>query len=360
LSGGHALASSLRGAENFSQPAKGRAKDHPFERMRFIVASYGPRHVGMLLTHLHSIARSHPSARVAVYWQDIPERLLDPVRQLFPNVDFIRTEFDLSSDFLQRISSKLNAWCRAVSDHAYEPEICLADVDTLVLRDLSSFFKDAAQIVFTDKPEKSPLNSGVILARGGEAASAFFRLWNERTLEILRTPELRRQANDYSLHYGGGDQMALYQMLGYERGRVDYEVTVEGHRVAVRCEPCAVLNETNSLPINDRMHIIHFKSGWQPILLDGKPFTRNRPREKSWEMFTLYLTRFSEALTALNTAAGTHFTARDFNVVIPSYYKDGGFNPVLYSLLQLKEGGKTAGRNFKRALEILGGAKRNA
>ncbi|MDB6174845.1 MAG: hypothetical protein JWL59_4156 [Chthoniobacteraceae bacterium] len=327
--------------------------------MRFIVASYGPRHSGMLLTHLHSIARSHPSARVSVYWQDIPNRLLDPIRALFPNTDFIRTDFDLSSDFLQRISSKLNAWCRAVGEHAHEPQICLADVDTLILRDLSAFFEDPAQIVFTDKPERSPLNSGVILARGGEAASAFFRLWNERTLEILRTPELRRQANDYSLQYGGGDQMALYQMLGYERGRVAYEVPVEGHRVAVRCEPCAVLNETNSLPINDRMHIIHFKSGWQPILLDGRPFTRNRPREKSWEMFTLYLERFSEALTALNTVAGRQFTARDFGVIVPFYYKNGDFSSPLYALWCLREGIKTTGRNFRRALEILGGAKRN-
>ena len=327
--------------------------------MRFIVASYGKKHVGMLLTHLHSISRSHPEARVAVYWQDIPAQFVDALRATFPCCDFHRTEFDFSNDSLLRISSKVHSWCRAAEEHAGEPRLCLADVDTLVLRDIFPFFeKDDADVVFTHKPERTALNTGVLLAHGRSAATAFFREWRDRTLHICHTPELYAQANDYSLGYGAADQMALWQMLGYERGRAGYEIVCGGERVRLRGEPCAVLNETNSLPLSDEKHILHYKAGWQLILLQGRPFTRNRPREASWPMFTLYLTRFREALEALNAAVGTRFTADDFGIVFPFYFeeKTGGFDPARYALWRAREAGKSALRTLRYATAKVTGA----
>ncbi len=328
--------------------------------MRFIVASYGAKHVGMLLTHLHSIARSHPSTRAAVYWQDIPARLLDAIRAAHPTYDFHRTEFDFSNDFLPRISSKVHAWCRAAEEHAGEPELCLADVDTLVLRDVSHFLaKDDADVIFTHKPDRTALNTGVLLAHGRPATAAFFRTWRDRTLKIIRDPELYRQANDYSLGYGAADQMALWKMLGYERSRAEYSIECEGHGVRLRAEPCALLNETNSLPVTDDKHILHYKSGWQPILLQGRPFTRNRPREASWPMFTLYLRRFREALDGLNAAAGTKFTARDFGIVVPFYLETetGGFDRARYAVWRAREAAKTAVRTMRyAAAKLTGGA----
>jgi len=324
--------------------------------VKFIVASYGAKHVGMLLTHLHSISRSHPEARASIYWQDIPAPQIDALRATFPRYDFHRTAFDFSSDFLLRISSKVHSWCRAAEEHAKEPRPCLADVDTLVLRDLSTFFdEDAADVVFTHKPDRTALNTGVLLAHGRPAATAFFREWRDRTLHICRTPELYAQANDYSLGYGAADQMALWQMLGYERGRADYEITCGDERVHLRGKPCAVLNETNSLPVTAEKHILHYKAGWQLILLQGRPFTRNRPRETSWPMFALYLTRFREALDALNAAAGTRFTAQDFGIVIPFYYEEqtGGFDSTRYAVWRAREAGKSALRTLGYAARKL-------
>jgi len=326
--------------------------------MRFIVASYGAKHVGMLLTHLHSITRSHPDARAAIYWQDIPARLIDALRAAFPRYEFQRTDFDFSNDFLLRISSKVHAWGRAAEEHAGEPRLCFADVDTLVLRGVSSFFtKDAADVIFTHKPERTALNTGVLLAHGLPAATAFFREWRDRTLHVCRTPELYAQANDYSLGYGAADQMALWQMLGYERGRVDYEITCGGERVRLRGEPCAVLNETSSLPVTDEKHILHYKAGWQLILLQGRPFTRNRPRETSWPMFALYLTRFREALEALNAAAGTRFTPQDFGIVIPFYFEEEtcAFDPARYAVWRAREAGRAALRTLSYAARKLAG-----
>lgn len=306
----------------------------------------------MLLTHLDSIARSHPAAHVAVYWQDIPAAILEALRATFPRYDFICTDFDFSLDPVLRISSKVLAWCRAVEEHASDPHLCLADVDTLVLRDVTPFFeRDSADVIFTDKPERTALNTGVLLAHGRPAATAFFREWRDRTLEICRTPELYAQANDFSLGYGAADQMALWKMLGYQRGRADYEIVCGGKQVKLRAEPCAVLNETNSVPVTDDQHILHYKAGWQVILLQGRPFTRNRPREASWPMFTLYLTRFRKALEGLNSAAGTHFTARDFGIVIPFYFEPatGGFDAPRYAVWRAREAGRSAFRTLRYA-----------
>jgi hypothetical protein len=326
--------------------------------VRFIVASYGTKHVGMLLTHLHSIVRSHPQATAAVYWQDIPARLIDVLRAAYPRFDFRPTDFDFSKEFLLRISSKVHSWCRAVEEHAGERDLCLADVDTLVLRDVATFLaKDDVDVIFTHKPDRTALNTGVILAHGCPATVAFFRTWRDRTLSIIGDPELYAQANDYSLGYGAADQMALWQLLNYERGRSDYTMTAEGQTVRLRAEPCAVLNETNSLPVTDDQHILHYKSGWQPILLQGRPFTRNRPREASWPMFTLYLRRFREALEELNSAAGTHFSARDFGIVIPSYLdvETGEFDSARYAVWRARESAKSAVRSMRYAAAKLTG-----
>ena len=331
------------------------------QAVRFIVASYGAKHVGMLLTHLHSIARSHPEARVAIYWQDIPARLIDALRAAFPRYDFHRTEFDFSNDFLLRISSKVHSWCRAAEEHASEPHLCLADVDTLILREVSGFFRagrcgrdlHAQARAYRAEYRRAARARAVRRRRRSSASGAIARS------HICRTPELYAQANDYSLGYGAADQMALWQMLGYERGRADFEITCGGERVRLRGEPCAVLNETNSLPVTDDKHILHYKAGWQLILLQGRPFTRNRPRETSWPMFALYLARFREALDALNVAAGTRFTAQDFGIVIPFYFEEetGGFDSTRYAVWRAREAGKSALRTLGYAARKLTGTQ---
>jgi hypothetical protein len=332
--------------------------NHASLTMRFIVASYGEKHIGMLLTHLHSIARSHPAARVAIYWQDVSERLMDALRATFPRYDFHPTDFDFSRDYLLRISSKVHSWCRAAEEHAGETELCFADVDTLILRDLSAFFtKDDADVVFTDKPQRTALNTGVMLARGRPATTAFFREWRDRTLQIIRTPEQYQQANDYTLGFGAADQMALWQMLDYERGRSGYEVKAEGETVRLRAEPCAVLNETNSVVPTDSHHILHYKAGWQTILLQGRPFSKNRPRATSWPMFVLYLQRFREALETLNGTAGARFTASDFGIVVPAYFdaETAGFNPQRYALWRARDAAQSAIRTVRHVASKLTG-----
>jgi len=102
------------------------------ETVRFVVANYGSRHTGLLLAHLHSIARTHPDAAIAIYWQDIPEEIRAALQRIAPRADFIRTAYDFDSDPLQRISSKVLCWARAAEEFEREQRLAFCDSDTLV------------------------------------------------------------------------------------------------------------------------------------------------------------------------------------------------------------------------------------
>lgn len=309
--------------------------------MKFVVANYGTRHLGMLLAHLHSVARAEAGASVAVYWQDIPDALIPALRAVAPAGEFHRTTFDFTQDQKQRISSKVLCWSRAAEEHEGEPRLVFCDSDTLVRRSLSAFF-DAGDddVIVTMKPESVPLNSGVLLARGGAAATAFFRAWRDETLAILQTPALFAEANDPGKPYGGTDQMALYRMLPFREGTLHYTVRCGAQEVRVRVEPCAKLNETNSRPLVDEIHVVHYKAGWQRILLDGRPFSRFRPRAASWEMLDYFLATFSEAIAKANLATGRSFTPADFGICWPWYYRRRRFNPPAYAAWRVKEAAK--------------------
>ena len=311
--------------------------------MRFIVANYGTRHAGMLLAHLHSVTLSNPGVAITVYWQDIPEEICAALRIVAPQADFVRTHFDFASDPLQRISSKVLCWSRAAEEHASEPRLVFCDSDTLVRRDLAPFFEHGdSDVILTSKPERVPLNSGVILARGGAATTAFFHAWRHETLAILSAPELFAQANDQTQPYGGTDQMSLYRMLPFREGVTQYLVSRQGQHTRVHLEPCAKLNETNSRPLEDSIHVVHYKAGWQRILLDGRPFSRFRPREASWDMLGYFLQTFTDALARVNAASSRRWNAADFGICWPWYYDRGAFNPSAYGLWRLKEAAKRA------------------
>jgi hypothetical protein len=246
-------------------------------------------------------------------------------------VQWTETHFKFAEDKIQRISSKTLAWEFAVHQQPEGACVCLLDVDTLVRRDLGKFFAEAdCDVVFTYKSGGFVLNSGVLLCRINARSRAFFERWRADSVAILGDPERFRQSSDPGLPYGGADQMALHQTLGYREGETHYRAEIAGKTVHFRGEPCEALNETRSVPLGERAHILHYKGGWQPILLDGRRFSRHRPKAVSWEMYLFYLENFERALRRLNEAAGTSFTARDFHLQIPAYVHER--NPVLRSL----------------------------
>jgi hypothetical protein len=72
------------------------------------------------------------------------------------------------------------------------------------------------------------------------------------------------------------------------------------------------------------MHIIHYKSVWQDILLHGFNFSIRRTKRDSMEMYIFYLQMYVEAKKAM---AGTSIL-RHANIFIPPYFtKDWRIDP---------------------------------
>ncbi len=274
----------------------------------------------MLLAHLESLSQTHPGVPVEVYHQDLPGDRCDAIAKTYPKVTWVETKFDFTGDRVQRISSKTLAWEQALRRQRDGETLVLLDVDTLVIRDLAAVLAgDDWDVVFTWKDERFVLNTGVLVCRTGAGSRAFFQAWRERTLAILSDTERYRLANDVRQPYGASDQMALHELLGFQLGRAEYLAKVGAEQVRLKGVPCAVLNETNSSPITEATHVIHYKGGWQPILLDGRRFTAQRSRAACDEMYRLYLGTFRGALGRVQEVTGRTFSPGDFHVTIPSY-----------------------------------------
>jgi hypothetical protein len=128
--------------------------------------------------------------------------------------------------------------------------------------------------------------------------------------------------------------MSLFKILEYKAGQRNYNFEIEGQNIIFKGIPCKVLNETNSKEITETTHIIHYKGGWQPILLEGRNFTKNRSKKLSWEMYIKYLKTFKKALEYLQKNTDTRYDPKNLNIIIPFYLNLATFkeNKCLYSI----------------------------
>ena len=271
----------------------------------------------MLLTNLYSITKNVSGSKVSVFWQDIPIEIKDEFKRAFPEIDFNDTHFDLASSQIKRISSKTLVWNYASSKFKNQ-NLCFIDVDTLVIKDISKFFNFDFDILFTYKKESSPLNTGVMLCKG-EFFEIFFKKWLEETFIILNDKHLLSQASSINHPFGGADQMSFYNLINYNTEIDKYDFEINNTRIKLIGIPCEILNETRSTKISNKTHIIHYKGGWQPILLDGKGFTKNRPKKDSWEMYLLYLKTHKMALEYFNRVLNKKYVLGSFGIRIPFY-----------------------------------------
>ncbi len=286
--------------------------------MRFITTAYGNDYIGFLLTCIFSITKSNPDANVSVFWTDIDQRYIKLLSQVFPHVEFARNEVNIPQDFIKRISSKTMLWSKAIGLYPNE-QICLLDSDTLVLKDITHFYKKNFDIAFTVKNERIPLNTGVMLVKNSNRAIKFFREWQIQTNSILNNPEEYAKANntdDYP--YGGTDQMSFYNLVQYTKEKSNFLANIDLESVQLVALPCAQLNETRSTAVTSEKHILHYKGGWRPILLEGTNFTLNRPKEKSLEMYKLFLKTLSDAIKTVQTIDPKK-SVKDFNIRVPYY-----------------------------------------
>jgi hypothetical protein len=257
----------------------------------FATTIYGRRHLRFLAPHVYSVARAHPEAAILVLGQGLPdiERLL--LTQAFGQLEFRPVEAPIGGTADQRISRKMRLW-KAIAESQPGKTICFLDCDTLVVRPIRRFLDEPYDVAFTWKDEVFPLNTGVLVARTNPRTERFFEEWAARTERIVSNREQLALALQRS---GGGDQQAFREIVGF----LNYDGTrtcrVAGQDLTVRGFPCEMLNETRSVPITEKTHIIHYKGGWHPVLLEGEPFTAQRSEGDSAEMYRFWLSTEREA-----------------------------------------------------------------
>jgi hypothetical protein len=302
-----------------------------------VTSVYGAKYGGLLVPLLYSIKRSNPRANVTVFWQDVTPaiRLLERV---YPEYEFIDVGVGRHADLIDNIGEKAPLWAKAAAHHPGE-QIVLMDSDMLVLKDVSHYFEEEFEAGFTHKvQEPFPLNTGVFLLRTTPGLLAFLDVWARRTTEIITTPALREQATGPSHPYGGPDQMAWWELIGFDRTKNDYVVQSGDEALRIKGFPCSELNETRSCPVTNDTHIIHYKGGWHPILMDGTGFTVNRPRNDSWQMYLLYLQTYREASRYAAEKLPANEVPKSFGIAVPFYF-DANLepSPFLYKLFAMKE-----------------------
>ena len=288
-------------------------------KIRFATSVYGDEYLGFLLVNLYSISKSNPRASISVIWDNVSSLKLQQIKNCFPKVDFEKSPINISGDFIKRISSKTRLW-EHLGNTYQDQYLCLLDCDTLVLKDLSGFFEKDFDITFTTKIKQDvPINTGVMLVKNHQSLNKFFNAWTKKTLAILNNQvEFAKANNTERYPYGGSDQMSFYQLINFEKSKSEYKINIQGSNIILKTEPCAALNETNSRPLSPQMHIIHYKGGWRNILLRGRSFTKLRPKKQSFEMYTLFLKTYQQAIEQVKRH-NPKASLIDFDIKIPFY-----------------------------------------
>jgi SAM-dependent methyltransferase len=205
----------------------------------------------------------------------------------FPGFTFVEHAFERGSDVMHAIPRKLHAWLEGARRCADQPVVFL-DCDTLVVQPLDDYLNsgDDWDILFTWKDEVFPVNTGVMAARRGELAAHLFSAMLPRIEHMISSKAELHTAVGSS---GAADQHALREIIGFCNydGVFRRSVTAGGvtRDIVFRGEPCRVFNETNCRAIDPQLRIIHYKTGWHPILLEGAQYTKNRTEAACGQMF---------------------------------------------------------------------------
>lgn len=274
--------------------------------MAFFTTAYGEKYFPLLLPHLYSVQQRHPQAPGLLIWAEMPPHLMRMLATALPAWRLEQLPGKVEGGLHQRIARKLHLWRRACGAFPDQP-ICFIDCDTVVVRRLEHFLDCGADIVFTWKDAPFPLNTGVILARSGRAAEGFFSAWCAETEAVLRDEQALALALGCS---GAADQHALRRMIGFVHYDGQFEREIGGARLRFRGVPCRELNETNSVPLTSETHVVHYKTAWHPILLEGGPYTVHRTEEACAPMRALWMQTAQDAAAWLASEFVTRSAAQ--------------------------------------------------
>jgi len=269
-------------------------------KLAFVTAAYGEDFFPFLLSHLFSMHAAHPHCKSLVLWQDMPEQSMKLLEAAFPSCMFIKTNESLGASSVERIALKLKAWYIGAEICA-DMKVCFADCDTLFVKSIEPFFNECFDFTITWKDQVWPINTGVFLGTGGSKLSHFMKEWLSRTCEILSDANRANKANFLS---GAPDQHSLRELIGFVNYDGFFNRSILETSYVIRGVNYQYLNQFDCAPITEETYIIHYKTGWHPILFKHQGFTTGRPKEKCLQMYEYFIKVFQMARTHLMSKTG--------------------------------------------------------
>jgi len=270
-------------------------------KIHFLTTVTHNRYLSFFRPHLESVLKHHPNARVTVIHHKISHDRLSGLKTSFPDVDFIPQGLTLDETPEKTISGKIRWFLKATNTICDSTPVVLIDCDTLIVRPLDDFFNTDFDLAYTWKEDGYPLNSGVLLAHSGPQLAQLLGHYSRLVEQTFQDPGKLEIARSRS---GGVDQYALMKIIHPDKDPLQWaEMSIKTRRewydgvrtvsigtdaVKLQGFNCIDLNETHCAPITGRTHVIHYKSGWQRILLDGAPFTSARPEAACREMYDFW------------------------------------------------------------------------
>lgn len=271
-------------------------------RTAFIYVHFGERYCGMLFTSIYSLRCASPECEILVFWQNCADTRFREAIAKLDRVRFFETSFKMDSGSSEpSLKTRFLEFATATARQMGFERAVFLDSDLIVLRPITYVAARTLGISVTLKKDKWPLNTGIIFANLTDTKTTNLLLaWRMRTDQILASKELSEISRSPHYPYGGGDQMALCELLHISRnwvGGAQSEVTDSLPPVAFL--ECAVYNETNSVTDISERSVLHYKGGWHRILLDGEPFHKHRTLFSSYNMYIVYMTLYKRAIQEL-------------------------------------------------------------
>lgn len=279
---------------------------------KIFVAAYGARYESFLSACLESIHESMPSALVEAWIGNMDAHSQSILESAFPNVTFRTSEpVDETIGYTALVSGKLEQWSAWFARTSNGDRCFLLDADTLVRSDLFEHFPQTCNLLFTYKPEKWPLNVGVVGAISSPVSRKFFLEWLFRTRAILASS----QGTDEAVATAGAvDQFAFLELLGVTKdldtlalGPGPYSIEISGETVFAQGIECRILNQTNSVPHDDPAVVLHYKANMRDVIEHDGRFNSARPAESSRDMVGVWEStyrRFCERTLPSYVASG--------------------------------------------------------
>jgi hypothetical protein len=278
--------------------------------MQFVISSYGNAFSPFLAVSLRSLRLSHPGRRVTVLYDKLRTSTLSALRQQNPDARFVavNVEKGRSIDSHKRIAGRMEHWSAVLEqlDPNDSDVVAFVDADMIVRSDLEVALPESFDVIFTSKPqERIPINAGFIALRLSSKTKAFMKEWSALTAQMTADPPRLEEAVK---KMGAADQQALLDLMQNPAllGVSDRSYPFGDIRIVGM--PCALLNETNSVPLSAPALVLHYKGGWHKILLRDAPFSSHRPQDVSQEMYDLWFAYLEAEETELGMKLRSRWT----------------------------------------------------